>query len=128
MTLKVEEDGRVTATGPKGTIVKQLSPEMNIAIENGQVLVTRPTDQDRHRALHGLTRTLVNNMITGVSKGYERVLNVTGDHQTVIKNLGRLYRNVQIVSGATILGDGTVAPILDLHRVAQNVIREATMA
>jgi two-component system chemotaxis sensor kinase CheA len=53
---------------------------------------------------------------------------VLGDHQTVIKNLGRLYRNVQIVSGATILGDGTVAPILDLHRVAQNAIREATVA
>ena len=48
---------------------------------------------------------------------------VIGDHQTVIKNLGRLYRNVQVVSGATILGDGTVALILDLHRLAQNVIR-----
>ena len=48
---------------------------------------------------------------------------VLGDHQTVIKNLGRLYRNVQVVSGATILGDGTVALILDLHRLAQNVIR-----
>ncbi len=48
---------------------------------------------------------------------------VIGDHQTVIKNLGRLYRNVQVVSGATILGDGTVALILDLHRVAQNMIR-----
>ena len=49
---------------------------------------------------------------------------VLGDHQTVIKNLGRLYRNVQVVSGATILGDGTVALILDLHRLAQSVIRE----
>jgi two-component system, chemotaxis family, sensor kinase CheA len=49
---------------------------------------------------------------------------VLGDHQTVIKNLGRLYRGVQVVSGATILGDGTVALILDLHRMAQNVIRE----
>ena len=68
VTLKVDEDGRVTATGPKGTLVKQLSPEMIIAIENGQINVTRPTDQDRHRALHGLTRTLVSNMVTGVSK------------------------------------------------------------
>jgi two-component system chemotaxis sensor kinase CheA len=49
---------------------------------------------------------------------------VLGDHQTVIKNLGRLYRNVQVVSGATILGDGTVALILDLHRLAQNVISQ----
>ena len=51
---------------------------------------------------------------------------VLGDHQTVIKNLGRLYRNVPAVSGATILGDGTVALILDLHRLAQDVIRAAT--
>ena len=52
---------------------------------------------------------------------------VLGDHQTVIKNLGRLYRDVQVVSGATILGDGTVALILDLHRLAQNVIRNHSM-
>jgi len=52
---------------------------------------------------------------------------VIGDHQTVIKNLGRLYRNVQVVSGATILGDGTVALILDLHRLAQNVIRSSSI-
>ncbi len=52
---------------------------------------------------------------------------VLGDHQTVIKNLGRLYRNVQVVSGATILGDGTVALILDLHRLAQNVIRSSSI-
>ncbi len=52
---------------------------------------------------------------------------VLGDHQTVIKNLGRLYRNVQVVSGATILGDGTVALILDLHRLAQNVIRNSSI-
>ena len=51
---------------------------------------------------------------------------VLGDHQTVIKNLGRLYRNVQVVSGATILGDGTVALILDLHRLAQSVIRDSS--
>ena len=53
---------------------------------------------------------------------------VLGDHQTVIKNLGRLYRNVQDVSGATILGDGTVALILDLHRLAQNVIRNSAIS
>ena len=51
---------------------------------------------------------------------------VLGDHQTVIKNLGRLYRDVQVVSGATILGDGTVALILDLHRMAQNAIRDSS--
>jgi large subunit ribosomal protein L6 len=78
VTITVDADGRVTATGPKGTITKNLSPEMNIAVEGNQIVVTRPTDQDRHRALHGLTRTLVSNMVTGVSTGFQRILNVTG--------------------------------------------------
>jgi two-component system chemotaxis sensor kinase CheA len=51
---------------------------------------------------------------------------VLGDHQTVIKNLGKLYRNVQVVSGATILGNGTVALILDPHRLVQNAIRSSS--
>jgi two-component system chemotaxis sensor kinase CheA len=51
---------------------------------------------------------------------------VLGDHQTVIKNLGRLYRNVQVVSGATILGDGTVALILDPNRVVQNIVQSTS--
>ncbi|GAB4463605.1 MAG: 50S ribosomal protein L6 [Armatimonadaceae bacterium] len=78
VTVTVEQDGRTTVKGPKGTLVRNLSPEMNIAVEANQVVVTRPTEQDRHRALHGLTRTLIANMITGVSQGYQKVLNVTG--------------------------------------------------
>jgi large subunit ribosomal protein L6 len=78
VTVKAEEDGRVTVTGPKGTLTRQMSPDMTITVEGNQVVVNRPTDTDRHRALHGLTRTLVANMITGVSTGYQKVLNVIG--------------------------------------------------
>jgi large subunit ribosomal protein L6 len=78
VSLKVDADGTVTATGPKGNITKKLSPDITIAVEGGQIVVTRPTDSDRHRALHGLTRTLVANMVAGVSTGYQKVLNVTG--------------------------------------------------
>ncbi len=78
VTLQVDADGRVTVTGPKGTLTRDLSPEMIIKMENGVITVDRPTDSDRHRALHGLTRTLVANMVTGVSTGYQKVLNVTG--------------------------------------------------
>jgi large subunit ribosomal protein L6 len=94
VTLEVAEDGRVTAKGPKGTLVKQLPAEMKIEVGEAQVVVTRPTDQDRHRALHGLTRTLVNNMIVGVSQGYERVLNMTGVGYRATVNGKSLQLNV----------------------------------
>jgi large subunit ribosomal protein L6 len=78
VTIQSDPDGRVTVKGPKGTLVKSLSPEMKIVQDGGTVTVERPTDSDRHRALHGLTRTLLSNMIVGVSNGYQKVLNVTG--------------------------------------------------
>lgn len=78
VTIKVEADGLVTVTGPKGTLTRNLSPEMIIRQENGVITVDRPTDSDRHRAFHGLTRTLLANMVIGVSAGYQKILNVTG--------------------------------------------------
>lgn len=78
VTIRVEADSLVTVQGARGTMVKRLSPDMKIVQENGHVLVERPTDSDRHRALHGLTRTLVANMIQGVSQGYQKVLQVNG--------------------------------------------------
>lgn len=68
----------VHVKGPKGELEATFSPEINIALEDGQVLVTRPTDQPRHRALHGTTRALINNMITGVNGGFERILEIVG--------------------------------------------------
>ncbi|MBC7343418.1 MAG: 50S ribosomal protein L6 [Clostridia bacterium] len=68
----------VTVKGPKGQLTKELHPEMSISKENGQIRVTRPSDQPRHRALHGLTRSLVANMVHGVSKGYEKGLELVG--------------------------------------------------
>ncbi|MBC8104050.1 MAG: 50S ribosomal protein L6 [Cytophagales bacterium] len=78
VTITAEEDGRITVKGPKGTLTRQLSPDMKITQNEGILLVERPTDTDRHRALHGLTRTLVANMVIGVATGYQKVLNVTG--------------------------------------------------
>lgn len=89
------KESLVHVKGPKGELEATFSPEINVALEGGQVTVTRPTDQPRHRALHGTTRALVNNMITGVSTGFERVLEIVGvgyraemDGQNLIFNVG----------------------------------------
>jgi large subunit ribosomal protein L6 len=78
VTVDAAEDGLVTVKGPKGTLVKRLSPDMRVVQEDGHVRVERPTDSDRHRALHGLSRTLVANMVQGTSQGYQKVLHVVG--------------------------------------------------
>jgi len=65
-------------TGPKGTLERDCRPEMSIAITESEIVITRPSDKKEDRAFHGLTRALVNNMVTGVSRGYERVLKVEG--------------------------------------------------
>ena len=68
----------MTVKGPKGTLTESLPVEMDIKVENNQVVVTRPNDLKRMKSLHGLTRTLVANMVTGVTKGYEKVLEING--------------------------------------------------
>ena len=76
--VKIGEGNLLTVKGPKGTLERKLSADMNIAMEDGQIVVTRPSDLKKHRALHGLTRTLIHNMIVGVTEGYEKKLEVNG--------------------------------------------------
>jgi large subunit ribosomal protein L6 len=64
--------------GPRGALTLDVHPEMSVSIENGTVTVTRPSDQQRHRALHGLTRSLIANMVEGVSQGFSRKLEIVG--------------------------------------------------
>ena len=78
VTVTVDEANVVTVKGPKGQLVKAMDKDMNIAVEDNQVVVTRPSDVKEHRALHGLTRALINNMITGVEKGYSKTLELVG--------------------------------------------------
>lgn len=76
--VKVEDNNKVTVKGPKGTLVKELPVEMDIKVENNQVVVTRPNDLKKMKSLHGLTRTLINNMVIGVTEGYKKVLEING--------------------------------------------------
>ncbi|MCL2150012.1 MAG: 50S ribosomal protein L6 [Dehalococcoidia bacterium] len=71
-------DGEVTVKGPKGELRRQISPEMGFSQEDGRLSISRPSDAKPHRALHGLTRSLVANMVEGVTKGYERGLEISG--------------------------------------------------
>lgn len=72
------EVDRVSVKGPKGTLSIAIEPGFEVAIDNGQVTINRPTEQKRHRALHGLYRALINNLITGVSTGYQLQLEMVG--------------------------------------------------
>jgi large subunit ribosomal protein L6 len=77
--VDVTIDGRnVTVTGPKGSLSRSLHPDMTVSREEGTIVVTRPTEQKTHKQLHGLTRTLVNNMVVGVTDGYRKGLEITG--------------------------------------------------
>jgi len=70
--------GTVTVKGPKGSLSERVSPDMRVSVEDGTLTVERPTDRGEHRALHGLTRSLVANMVTGVTNGFEKRLEIQG--------------------------------------------------
>jgi len=76
--VKIDEKNFVVVTGPKGQLEQQLSKDMTIKIEENIINVVRPTDNKKHKSLHGLTRTLLSNMVEGVTKGYEKKLELVG--------------------------------------------------
>jgi large subunit ribosomal protein L6 len=77
--VDVTIDGRtLTVKGPKGSLTRELHPDITVSREDDQLVVTRPTEQKTHKQLHGLTRTLVNNMVVGVTDGYRKGLEITG--------------------------------------------------
>ena len=78
VTVDIADKNVVTVKGPKGELVRVLPAEMEIKLEDGQVVVTRPNDLKKMKSLHGLTRTLIHNMVVGVSEGYEKALEVNG--------------------------------------------------
>jgi large subunit ribosomal protein L6 len=93
--VSIDEDNSVTVKGPKGTLAQKLAPSMKLERENGTIQVQRPDDQREHRALHGLTRTLLNNMVVGVTDGYRRDLEIQGvgyraalDGQVLVLSVG----------------------------------------
>ena len=94
VTVTVAEGNVVTVKGPKGELTRALSAEMNINQEGNLITVTRPSDEKAHRSLHGLTRTLLNNMIVGVTDGYKKELDVNGVGYRVAKDGKNLVMNI----------------------------------
>jgi len=76
--VSVSSDNTVTVKGPKGTLSQKVDPDIAVKVDGETLLVERPTDQKRHRAMHGLYRALINNMVVGVSQGYTREMEVVG--------------------------------------------------
>lgn len=92
--IKVEDNNVVTVKGPKGTLTQQFNPNMAIAMEDGVLHVTRPNDAKENRALHGLTRTLIHNMVVGVTEGFKKELDVNGVGYRVAKEGNKLVMNL----------------------------------
>ena len=78
VTVDIAENNKVTVKGPKGTLERVLPAEMDIKMEGNEVIVSRPNDLKKMKSLHGLTRTLIHNMVVGVSEGYQKTLEVNG--------------------------------------------------
>ena len=103
-------DGVVTVMGAKGTLTQKVHPNMTVTVENGEVLVTRPNDEKENRALHGLTRSLIANMVTGVTQGFSKKLEVNGvgyrvqkQGKDLVMNLGYSHQvTVSEIPGITI--------------------------
>ena len=94
VTVEVAENNKVTVKGPKGTLVRVLPSEMDIKVEGAEVLVSRPNDLKKMKSLHGLTRTLIHNMVVGVTEGFEKKLEVNGVGYRAAKSGKKLTLNL----------------------------------
>ena len=92
--IKLDENNHIVVKGPKGTLERTLVPQMNIEIDAGVIRVTRPDDSKENRSLHGLTRTLVDNMVVGVTQGCEKKLEINGVGYRAVKEGKNLVLNI----------------------------------
>ena len=110
VTITVGDGNTVTVKGPKGTLTEKISPAMELSEENGVLTVKRPSDSKEHRALHGLTRSLVHNMVVGVTEGFKKELEINGvgyraskEGNKLVMNLGYSHLvNMEEIDGITI--------------------------
>ena len=103
--INVSEANVVTVKGPKGILERTVSPDISVKVEGAFINVTRPSDMPRHRSLHGLTRSLVNNMVIGVTDGFKKELDINGVGFRAVKDGKKLVMNLgfshQVIVGET---------------------------
>ena len=116
--ITVAENNVVTVKGPKGTLTESLPVEMDIKVENNQVVVTRPNDLKKMKSLHGLTRTLINNMVVGVTQGYEKKLEVNGVGYRAAKSGNKLTLSLGYSHPVEMIDPEGIETVLD----GQNII------
>ena len=102
VTVTVAEGNLVTVKGKLGELTEKLSDRMNIAVENNEILITRPTDEKEDKSLHGLTRALLNNMVVGVTDGFSKKLEVVGVGYKVVKQ----GKTLQLYLGHSLMQTG----------------------
>jgi len=92
--VSVSESNVVTVKGPKGMLERAISPDITVSVDGAVINVTRPSDMPRHRSLHGLSRSLVNNMIVGVTDGFKKELEISGVGYRAVKEGNKLVMNL----------------------------------
>jgi large subunit ribosomal protein L6 len=140
VTVQIDKDNQVTVKGPKGELAEKFNPDMEIVQEDGRIIVRRPTDQRHHRAQHGLTRALINNMVMGVTEGFSKRLEVHGvgyraelQGKNLVLQVGKSHPVVFVPPSETVLfevdkdGRGFIVSGIDKCEVGQTaaVIRKA---
>lgn len=117
VTVNVAEGNKVTVKGPKGTLERVLPEEMTIKVEDGHVVVTRPNDLKRMKSLHGLTRTLISNMVTGVHEGFTKVLEVNGVGYRCAKSGKKLTLNLGYSHPVEMVDPEGVEAVVDGNKI-----------
>lgn len=119
VTVTIAENNHVTVKGPKGTLERALPLEMTIKQEGDDIVVSRPNDLKKNKSLHGLTRTLIHNMVVGVTKGYEKVLEVNGVGYRAAKQGNKLVLSLGYSHPVEMVDPEGITSVLD----GQNIIK-----
>ena len=118
VTVEIAENNKVTVKGPKGTLERVLPSEMEIKMEGAEVTVSRPNDLKKMKSLHGLTRTLINNMVVGVTSGYEKKLEINGVGYRAAKSGKKLTLNLGYSHPVEMIDPEGIESVVD----GQNII------
>ena len=117
VTVDIAENNKVTVKGPKGTLERVLPSEMEIKKEGEEIIVTRPNDLKKMKSLHGLTRTLINNMVVGVTDGYTKELEVNGVGYRASKSGNKLTLNLGYSHPVEMIDPEGIASTVDGNKI-----------